>query len=159
SFMAVYLFFKIKSIILWGMRYIYTLIFYLSLPFILLRLLLRSRSAPCFLKRCWERFGFSPIIPSSVKTIWLHAVSFGEARLATLLVQQLKRIHPELNFIVTTMTLTGAQQVEKTLAKDAIHTYVPYDIPDAIKRFLARTKPLLLIILETELWPNILHYT
>lgn len=139
------------------MRYLYTLIFYLALPFILLRLLWRSRKVPEYRQRWKERFGFVPV--SSSATVWLHAVSFGEARLATTLARQLKKSHPEIEIVVTTMTVTGSKQIQKTLDGQVLHTYLPYDYPAAIQRFLDHMKPQLLIVLETELWPNILHYT
>lgn len=139
------------------MRHLYTTLFYLSTPFIILRLLYRSLKAPAYRRRISERFGFVPIC-SQTDSIWLHAVSLGEAIAATPLIRALLTHFPESPLIVTNMTPTGSNYIQKTFGKQVINTYVPYDIPFAIKRFLKRTRPQLVIMMETELWPNILHY-
>lgn len=139
------------------MRYLYNLLFYLILPFILLRLLWRSYQSPGYRHRIAERFGFINF-STTVKPVWVHAVSFGEAKLATILVENLLKLHPEIPFVVTTMTVTGSEQIRKNLGPQVFHSYIPYDYPAAIKRFLNKLNPRLVIIMETELWPNVLHY-
>jgi 3-deoxy-D-manno-octulosonic-acid transferase len=127
------------------------------LPFILIRLLWRSRKSPAYRKRWAERFGFFKFKPTG-KTIWIHAVSFGEAKIASTLIQKLKLLYPQLQFVVTTMTITGSEHIRKTLGKQVFHVYVPYDLPDVVQRFLRKINPTLVILVETELWPNLLYH-
>lgn len=138
---------------------LYTLIFYLLLPIITLRLLWRSRHSPLYRQRFLERFGFYKDKNKLSNTIWIHAVSLGEAKLAIQLVKTLQTKIPNQQFVVTTMTLTGSQQITTELSEKVIHVYVPYDFPGAIKRFFAQFQPKILILLETELWPNMLQQT
>lgn len=139
------------------MRRIYNLIFYLALPAILIRLLWRSRRVPAYRKGWAERLGFVSI-SSTKPIIWLHAVSLGESIAATPLIQLLQEHYPHYTLVITNMTATGAAQIKKTFADQVFHFFVPYDFPGAVQRFLRKIKPKLLIIMETELWPNLLHY-
>lgn len=128
----------------------------------MLRLLWRAIRFPDYARRWNERFGFFDYKkpnPALSQTIWIHAVSLGETLAATPLVKALQKQHPDANFIITTMTPTGSQQVRTVFKDSAFHVYAPYDIPGPIQRFLDRIQPNLLIIIETELWPNLLHYT
>jgi 3-deoxy-D-manno-octulosonic-acid transferase len=135
------------------MRFIYTFIFYLVIPFVLLRLLWRGVRAPAYWQRWLERFGFFPALPVQ-QSLWIHAVSMGEVQAAVPLIQAL-RAHQSI--LVTTMTPTGSQRVREIFGDSVSHVYLPYDLPGAMARFLARVQPRLLIIMETELWPNLLH--
>ncbi len=143
------------------LRTIYTLIFYLATPFILLRLLFRARKIPGY-GQCWsERFGIIPPLPASTKTIWVHTVSVGESIAAAPLVRKLLAAKPDYTVLVTTMTATGSEQVQKLYADELangriLQCYIPYDLPSAVNRFLSRTQPQLAIFMETELWPNII---
>ena len=139
------------------MRYLYSLIFYLILPFIFLRLKLKARKLASYEEHWHERLGYAPI--SNRPLIWLHAVSVGETIASAPLVKAIKHELPEYDILVTNMTPTGRLQAEQSLGDDVIHAFVPYDYTTAVKRFLRRVKPQLLIIMETELWPNIIHYT
>lgn len=135
------------------MIYIYTILFYLALPFVFLRLLWRSRRLPAYRERWQERFGFCPHnLPQS---IWVHAVSVGEVIAAIPLIKQLKIMYPDLPLIVTTTTPTGADRVRAAFKDTVFHAYIPYDLPFAVKRFLNRIHPRILIVMETELWPNL----
>jgi len=139
------------------MRLFYTLLHILLLPIILLRLFWKGTQFPNYRKRWKERFGYS--IPKLNSSIWVHAVSLGEVIAAIPLIKELKKHYPHLNLVVTTTTATGSQKVSQTFTSNEIfHSYVPYDIPIIIKRFLNQINPLLVIIIETELWPNILHF-
>lgn len=134
-------------------RWLYTLLFYLITPLLLLRLWLRARKAPAYGDRIAERFGFfSP----SVKPggIWLHSVSVGETIAAAPLVKRLQQQYPDLPVTITTMTPTGSERVEALFGDSVFHVYAPYDLPDALGRFLKKVQPSILIIMETELWPN-----
>jgi 3-deoxy-D-manno-octulosonic-acid transferase len=139
------------------LRIIYSGFFYLLLPFILLRLLIKSRNSQGYRKRWRERFGwFSG--PTSKGGIWIHAVSVGETIAAVPLIKALQKQYPDTPFIITTMTPTGSERVKALFDNTVFHVYVPYDFPGAVKRFLRKTQPKLLILMETELWPNCLHY-
>ncbi len=135
------------------LRFFYSIIFYLLVPLILIRLLWRSRRNPAYRQRIRERFGFVPVFPG--QTIWVHAVSLGESVIAISLIKKLRLRYPSLPIVVTTMTPTGAARIQSALGDTVSHFYVPYDLPTAVRRFLKRVKPLIAIILETELWPNL----
>lgn len=135
------------------MQLLYTILLYLIQPLVWIRLLWRSHKAPAYRKRWFERYGFCK---NKVKAngILVHAVSVGETIAAVPLIRALQRRYPALPITVTTMTPTGSERV-KSLLKDSVsHVYLPYDLPCAIKRFLKITQPKLVIIMETELWPN-----
>ena len=137
------------------MNILYTIFLYLIQPLVWFRLLWRSRKAPDYRKRWLERYGFCK---NKVKSggILVHAVSVGETLAAIPLIKTLQKQYPQLPITVTTMTPTGSKQV-KTLLKDSVsHVYLPYDLPCAIHRFLKAVKPKLVIIMETELWPNLI---
>lgn len=138
---------------------LYTLLSSLLLPFALLRMLWRSRKSPAYRQRWLERFGvFSP--PHFNRTrpvIWLHAVSVGETLAAVPLVKTLQNRHPEWQWVLTTTTPTGSERVKSVFGNSVQHVYCPFDLPPFINGFLGRTQPSLAIIMETELWPNLLH--
>ena len=141
-------------------RAIYSIISTLALPLVWIRLLWRSRKSPAYRQRMGERFGrirlpdsFDPERP----VIWLHAVSVGESMAAAPLVAALRAERPDLQFVVTTMTPTGAERVRRQMGKSVIHHYAPYDAPWIVNRFLAAFRPEMLILVETELWPNMIH--
>jgi 3-deoxy-D-manno-octulosonic-acid transferase len=134
-------------------RHLYTLLLYLALPYILLRLLWRGVRAPAYRRRWRERFGRFPHAPPA-GAIWIHAVSVGEAIAAFPLVQRLRERHPERPLVFTTTTPTGSERVTRQFGDAVYHAYLPYDLPGAVTRFLDRARPALAVILETELWPN-----
>jgi len=134
-------------------RYLYTLLLYLALPYILLRLLWRGMRAPAYRRRWRERFGRFPHTPPA-GAIWIHAVSVGEAIAAFPLVQRLRERHPERPLVFTTTTPTGSERVTRQFGNSVHHAYLPYDLPGAVARFLDCARPALAVVLETELWPN-----
>lgn len=137
------------------MQFLYTVLFYLIQPLVWLRLLLRSRKAPAYRQRWLERYGFCG---SKVKAggILLHSVSVGETIAAIPLVQQLKIRYPDLPITITTMTPTGSERVKAAFGDSVYHVYLPYDLPCAMKRFFNHVQPKLVVIMETELWPNMI---
>ncbi|CAG7857611.1 3-deoxy-D-manno-octulosonic-acid transferase [biofilm metagenome] len=139
------------------MRNLYSVLFLLLTPFIILRLLWRSIKAPDYSKRWGERFGR---YPETTRTgiIWIHAVSVGEAEAVFPLIKRLQQTKPTLPILVTTTTPTGSARVKAVLADTVQHVYLPYDIPWIVKRFLHSFRPRLAVIMETELWPNLFHY-
>jgi 3-deoxy-D-manno-octulosonic-acid transferase len=139
------------------MRFFYSLLLYLLLPLILLRLLFRSSKNPAYRKRVGERFGL--ISPAPIQEgIWVHAVSVGESIAAVKLVKGLQAKYPDRSFTVTCGTPTGSDIIQSQLGNSVYHVYAPYDLPGCVKRFFAKIKPDVGIIMEKELWPNLLHY-
>jgi 3-deoxy-D-manno-octulosonic-acid transferase len=137
------------------MRPIYTLLLHLLLPLVLLRLLWRSLRLPDYRRRLGERFGrFQP--PPQPGAVWIHAVSVGETLAASPLVKRLLAEHPALPLVVTTTTPTGSRQVRELFGEAVFHVYFPYDLPVALAGFLGRVRPCLLVMVETEIWPNLL---
>jgi 3-deoxy-D-manno-octulosonic-acid transferase len=136
------------------MRIFYSILLYLLTPFILLKLWRRGKHAPAYRQRIAERFGFIPNLQTGA--IWIHAVSVGEVQAAIPLIRRLQQIYADTPILITTMTPTGSQRIRTTFANTLQHVYLPYDYPDAITRFLSRTRPKLLVLMETELWPNLL---
>jgi len=137
------------------MRHLYTLLLYLLLPFALLRLLLRSLRAPAYRQRWAERFGH---VPDSVPNggVWIHAVSVGEVQAISPLVHLLMREHPGLPLYITTTTPTGSATVRRLFGEQVWHSYMPYDLPSCLERFLDKVRPVCLLMVETEVWPNLL---
>ena len=137
-----------------AMRRLYTLLLYLLVPFVLLRLLWRGLQLRDYWQRWNERFGLvTP--PTQDVAVWVHAVSVGESMAALPLIRALIERHGEQRVLVTTMTPTGSARVREALGDRVLHTYVPYDLPDAVARFIARMRPQQVVVMETELWPNL----
>tara|TARA_B110000444_G_scaffold245758_1_gene266592 strand:- start:13 stop:1323 length:1311 start_codon:yes stop_codon:yes gene_type:complete len=138
-------------------RILYSLVCYLLLPIILLRLLWLSLAVPAYRYRIAERFGFTNCQPMD-KTIWVHAVSVGETLAVAPVVDELLQRYPDFRIIMTTTTPTGSEQVKNLFGAKVDHVYAPYDLPGSVQRFIRDVTPKLLIIMETELWPNLLHH-
>jgi 3-deoxy-D-manno-octulosonic-acid transferase len=136
-------------------RRIYTLAHYALVPLILLRLAWRGLRNRGYWWHWGERFGLVPARAERGEAVWIHAVSVGEVQAAVPIVRALRGRHAELGVVLTTTTPTGRQRALEALGDVAHVTYVPYDLPGCVSRFLLRTRPRLLVIMETELWPNI----
>lgn len=138
-------------------RYCYTLLLVLVSP-ILLWGLYRSRpNKPSFGVRWKEHFGITPqLTASSAGIIWIHAVSVGEVLASRKLIAQLQERYPEKTVLVTTTTSTGAQQVAN-LGNGIVHRYMPIDFSWCVRGFLRAVKPEVMLIIETEIWPNTIH--
>lgn len=136
-------------------RFSYTLLYYLLLPVVFFRLLWRARKAPLYRKRWAERLGFFTA-PVQTNGLWLHSVSVGETIAAAPLVKQIQQHYPDLPITITTMTPTGSERVKALFGDSVFHVYVPYDTPGAVRRFLKKVQPRLALIMETELWPNLI---
>lgn len=137
-------------------RIIYSFLFYLLTPAVLLRLLWRSIREPSYRETLLQRFGYPGFIPQGTgPLIWVHAVSAGETIAAVPLIRKL--IARDFRILVTTMTPTGRERVQTLLADTVLHCYAPYDLPGSVARFLRKTNPKCLVIIDTELWPNIIH--
>lgn len=138
-------------------RSTYTLLAHLLLPLVLTRLAWQGMRQPAYWHHWPERFGFAAVDGSVQGVIWFHAASVGEANSAVPLVARLRNTHPELPVLISTMTPTGAESVHRQLDGVAIHRYVPYDLPWAVRGFLKRVRPRVLVLMEAELWPNMLR--
>lgn len=137
-------------------RYLYSLILFISLPLIFLRLLWRSRKLPAYRQRWAERLAIISLPEAVDRSIWLHAVSVGEVVAAIPLVKALQATYPDLSLVVTTTTPTGSQRLKQSFGNSVHHFYLPYDLSFCIQRAINKIKPSCLIIMETELWPNLL---
>ncbi|MCX7157483.1 MAG: lipid IV(A) 3-deoxy-D-manno-octulosonic acid transferase [Rhodocyclales bacterium] len=140
-------------------RFIYTLAVLALLPWAVLHLLWRGRRQPEYLRHWGERFGFfaaTNVQDSAAPTIWLHAVSVGETRAAQPLVAALREHYPDHRILFTHMTPTGRATSEALFGDSVERIYLPYDTPWAVRRFLRHFRPEFGLIMETELWPNLI---
>ncbi len=136
------------------MRFLYTILLYLLTPILLLRLIVRGFRNPAYWQRWEERLGLASHVAKPVD-IWLHAVSVGEVRASIPLLEAV--MERGFKVLVTNMTPTGSDEVKRQLGDRVQHCYVPYDIHGAVRRFLHMAQPRVAVIMETELWPNLLH--
>ena len=136
------------------MRSLHTLLLYLALPWLPLRLWWRGRYEPTYRQRIGERYGryAGPVKPP---VLWLHAVSLGETRAVVPLVDRLHRAYPDATVLITHMTATGRDAGRALFGDRVIQAWLPYDAPFAVRAFLAHFKPRAGLIMETELWPNL----
>ena len=143
------------------MRFLYSALFYCLVPLLLLRMVLRSRRAPAYRRRLAERFGFfdAQALAAEKPVIWVHAVSVGETIAAAPVIEELLEQYPGHRIVVTTTTPTGSERVTTLFGERVFHVYAPWDLPGATRRFLRQVQPQLLLLMETELWPNMVHYT
>ena len=145
-------------------RFLYTALFYFVTPLIWLRLIWRARKQPDYLKHLGERYGFYAKDSSAPANIhWLHTVSVGETRAAEPLITALVENYPTHRVLLTHMTptgrATGAELMQKYAQKYGerlLQSYLPYDLPSACRRFFAHFKPQIGLLMETELWPNLI---
>jgi 3-deoxy-D-manno-octulosonic-acid transferase len=138
------------------LRLVYNLLLYLALPFIPVRLWWRGRREPGYRAHVAERFGVYGV-RAERPLIWLHAVSVGETRAAQPLVKALAACYPDHQLLLTQMTATGRATAEDLYGKDALIAFLPYDYAWAARRFIAHFRPRLGILMETEIWPNLLR--
>ncbi len=124
-------------------------------PFLLLRLYWRSRQLPAYRRGVAERFGYYSF--GLQQCIWVHAVSVGETIAAVPFIKALQKHYHPLPILMTNMTPTGAETVKKYFGDTVKQAYIPYDLPGALQRFIQTMNPMMSIVIETELWPNLLH--
>ncbi|TAK37604.1 MAG: 3-deoxy-D-manno-octulosonic acid transferase [Lysobacteraceae bacterium] len=137
------------------LRGLYSAALYLLLPVTLYHLVWRGFRHGEYLLRWNERYavydpGAEPV------DVWVHAVSMGEVNAAAPLVNALRARHPGLRMLVTSITPTGSARVRALWGDSVEHVYLPYDLPGAVSRFLRHFQPRMALVLETELWPNLL---
>ena len=127
-----------------------------ALPFVWVRLWIRGPREPADRERRRERMGFvAESIPR--KGVWFHTVSAGETLGAIPLIRAVKKMTPDVPVLVTTTTPSGSEEVKKHLGMEVAHCYCPYDFPKAVWRFMDSVEPIALVLMETELWPNIIR--
>ena len=136
-------------------RLAYSALLWLALPFVLARLAWRARRQPGYLEHLGERFGAAPR-PGEGPVIWIHAVSVGETRAAAPLLDLLRRDHPRASILLTHMTPTGRATGRELFGDGVTQAWLPWDYRFAVRRFLARARPDFGVLLETEIWPNLL---
>lgn len=136
-------------------RIFYTLLLTLLVPLMVLRLWWRGRLNPGYRQRTGERFGLVSQQPAP-GGIWIHAVSVGETQAAAPLIHKLQQQYPDVPLLVTTTTPTGSDQVRRLFGDSVWHQYLPYDLPWLLGRFLRVIQPSVLVVMETELWPNLI---
>lgn len=137
-------------------RALYSVLLYALMPLALLRLWWRGYRQVGYRRHVLERFGFYTLT-SDKPIVWVHSVSVGETRAAEPLVAALRRRWPEHTILFTHMTPTGRQTSEQVFGTSVLRCYLPYDLPGAVARFLSHFQPQLGVLLETEIWPNLIH--
>ncbi|MCR9185621.1 MAG: lipid IV(A) 3-deoxy-D-manno-octulosonic acid transferase [Halieaceae bacterium] len=139
------------------LRALYSFVFRLALPFVLLQLWWSSRGSAGPHDNWRERLGW--VSPAPAPVVWVHAVSVGETIAAAPLVNALLQRHPGCRILMTAMTATGSARARALFGDRVLYAYSPYDTPGAVSRFLDRVRPAALVIMETELWPNMVGLT
>jgi 3-deoxy-D-manno-octulosonic-acid transferase len=147
------------------MHIFYSLMWWLALPLVLTRLWLRGRQEPGYRRHWGERLGFYGDTAGAAGdkpalTIWVHAVSVGETRAAEPLIDALLAAWPDCRIVLTHMTPTGrAAGAALFAARGArlVQSYLPYDTGSMVKRFISHFQPRLCILMETEVWPNLIR--
>ena len=135
-------------------RFIYTFLIILSLPFALLRILLKDTKSSSWTRKLKNQLGYVP--KTSGKVIWFHCVSVGEFNAAKPLIDKIFLKFPLHQIVITTTTITGSEAVENHYKKRVIHCFFPFDAPFIVSLFLKKIKPVACILLETEIWPNLI---
>lgn len=148
----------------WLARHAYSLVLRLGTPAYLWRVWSRGREEPDYRARWPERLGFYPAGASPAGApgqrggwVWVHAVSLGEARAAAPLIAALRGQRPGMRLLLTHTTATGREAGRALLQPGDAQSWLPYDTPGAVRRFLRHYQPSVGVLMETEVWPNLLH--
>lgn len=136
------------------MKSFYNMLVYGSLPFALARIFYKSFRLREYRERISERFGLVSF-PQLKNSIWLHAVSVGEAQTSLPICFKLREKFPQIPIVITTTTPTGSNIVKKNLKSNMFHSYLPYDLNKFVKRYINHINPVCFIVMETEIWPNL----
>jgi 3-deoxy-D-manno-octulosonic-acid transferase len=141
-----------------GSLRLYSLLWWCLLPFVVVRLLWRSRREPGYLQYLAERFAFYSVQPSA-PLIWVHAVSVGETRAAEPLLRALVSRYPDHQILLTHMTPTGRAAGKALFGTESrlIQAYLPYDTLSMMARFVKHFRPRLCVLMETEVWPALIQ--
>jgi len=136
-------------------RFIYTLLLYLSLPIAILKLIVKERKSLFWKVKLKNQLGV--VTKTASKVIWVHCVSVGEFNAARPLIDQILDIYPEHKLVITTTTITGAEAVRNHYQDKVIHYFFPFDLPFIVDPFVNKINPVACILLETEIWPNLIN--
>jgi 3-deoxy-D-manno-octulosonic-acid transferase len=141
------------------LRAIYNALWWLVAPLAVLRLLIRSRKERGYREHIGERFGHTRgrLPEDDAPLIWVHAVSVGETRAAQPLIEALMKARPDARILLTHMTPSGRATSEQIFGDRVMRSYVPYDMPHAVRRFLRAWRPSLGLVMETEVWPTLIE--
>lgn len=146
------------------MRHLYTLLMHLLAPLLRAKLYWRARREPAYAHNIPARFGHygqndEPITLQTQRPfVWIHAVSLGETKAAGILLAALRKKIPHLRLLLTHSTATGLAAGRELLQADDVQTWLPWDTPAAVARFFAAYRPCIGILMETEIWPNLIHH-
>jgi len=146
------------------MRLLYSLVWWLVLPLVLLRLWRRGRKEPGYRAHVGERLGFysqeARLSDPQARFIWVHAVSVGETRAAEPLIDALLQQYPHHSILLTCMTATGRETGTQVYGKHGarvVQSFLPYDTGWMCARFLRHFRPVVCVLMETEVWPNLIR--
>lgn len=142
------------------MRILYSFIWWLILPLALLRLWWRGKKEPGYREHISERLGFYPPLTIAKNGIWVHAVSVGETRAAEPLISALLSAYPQKDILLTCMTATGRETGKELFGHNPriMQAFLPYDIGCMMHRLISHFRPALCILMETEIWPNLIYH-
>ena len=140
-------------------RYFYSLLITLLAPLLVLRLFVKGLREPDYARQWWRRFAL--FLPKRTRAgdglIWVHAVSVGELLAVSPLIERLLQEWPDKAVLVTNTTPTGSAQTTALFGDRVEHTWFPFDLPVVTDVFLRHWKPQLVVMVETEIWPNVLR--
>ncbi|ABV85438.1 lipid IV(A) 3-deoxy-D-manno-octulosonic acid transferase [Shewanella pealeana] len=136
-------------------RSLYSIVLYLITPLLLVYLAVRAFKSKDYRGRWNERFGLKSLKHTD---LLVHSVSMGETLAAIPLIKQLQQQHPHLSITITTTSPTGSAEVVRAFGTSVQHCYLPFDLAWCARRFVKQIAPKCCIIMETELWPNLIHY-
>ena len=135
-------------------RTLYSLVLIGAQPLLRRKLRLRGAAEPGYLEHVGERFG-RYAEPGDAGRLWIHAVSLGERRAAAILIDALRELDPSLRLLLTHGTATGRAEGERLLRDGDAQAWLPWDTPQAVRRFLGHFQPSAGVLMETEVWPNL----
>jgi 3-deoxy-D-manno-octulosonic-acid transferase len=138
-------------------RFLYTIALVLLAPLVLVRLWWRALREPGYRLRIGERFGYYREGRGALPLLWVHAVSVGEARASAMLVQGLAAEHPGHELLLTCTTAAGREMLRELHGDSVRIAWLPYDAPGPVRRFLEQFRPRCGLLVETEIWPNLLE--
>ena len=136
-------------------RFIYSFIIWLSIPFAILKILLKDSHDLSWKVKLKNQLGF--IQKKSGRVIWIHSVSVGEFNASKPLVDELMSLYPDHKIVITTTTMTGSKAVKNHYKDNVNHYFFPFDAGSIVESFLGAIKPEICILMETEIWPNLIH--
>jgi 3-deoxy-D-manno-octulosonic-acid transferase len=134
---------------------LYRLTWYLFLPILIIRILFKSIKTKEYRQKIFERLGFINKIP--VPIIWIHCVSVGEFKASIILVDALIKQYPKHRILITSTTPTASNAIKQHYDNLVLHLYFPFDLGFIVKRYIKQVRPEICILMETEIWPNLIH--